>query len=137
MIKEAFKSLLTVASISSLCGSAGYLLDKSFLGIFLASTAIQFILGYAIASYTSYDFKKSAYIAELDKLEKLSTILNCAYCNEPSLVTFLPDTPPTLACEKCNNTSNVKMQFSVARQTSPPVTLSALSEPQKNHNIKL
>lgn len=138
LINEALKSLLAVACISTLCGSAGYLLDKSFFGIFIAVTAIQFIIGYIITTLTAYDFKKTAYLAELDKLEKLSTILNCAYCNEPNLVTFLPDTPPELVCEKCKQTSSVKLHFSVSRQTTIPSPItSILSEPQKTHNIKL
>ena len=135
LIKEELKSLLIIAAISSLCGSAGYLLNKSFFGVFIAVTAMQFIVGYIVTTLTAYDFKKSAYLAELDKLEKLSTILNCAFCNEPSLVTFLPDVAPELVCEKCKHTSNVRLHFSVARQTILPTSVSAiLSEPLKPNN---
>lgn len=138
ILKETLKSLLTVVAVSTLCGSGGYLLDKSFFGVFLVATAAQFIIGYVLSAHSAYDFKKTAYLAELEKLEKLSTILNCAYCNEPNLVTFLPDTAPELVCDKCKNTSNVKLHFTVARQTTSPTPVSAiLSEPQKTHNIKL
>ena len=136
--KEIVKSLLIVVVVSSLCGLAGYFLNSSFVGVFLTVTIIQYVLGYLISAYASYDFKKSAYLAELDKLEKLSTILNCAYCSTPNLVTFLPDSAPELVCEKCKNTSSVKLHFSVARITAPPAPISSiLSEPQKTHNIKL
>jgi hypothetical protein len=136
--KEIVKSLLIIATVSSLCGLAGHFFNRSFLGIFLITTVTQFALGYLISAYTSYDFKKSAYLAELDKLEKLSTILNCAYCSHPNLVTFLPDTAPELVCDKCKNTSSVKLHFSVSRMTTPPTPVaSILSEPQKTHNIKL
>lgn len=135
IVREALKSILLVSTVSTVAATAGYLLDKSFWGVFLAITATQVILSFSINTFVAYDFKKTAYLAELEKLEQLSTILNCAYCNTPALVTFLPEVAPEIVCDKCKNTSNVKLHFTVARQTTPPPTV--LSEPQKQHNIKL
>ena len=78
-------------------------------------------------------------MAELDKLEKLSTILNCAYCDHQNVFTFLPDEVPDLKCEKCQNTNSVKLHFTVARTTSnaPTDIASILKEPQTNNKINL
>lgn len=135
------KSILTVSFVSTLCGFAAQLCDKPFWSAFLLSAAIQLIVGYILATYTYSNYKKTVYLAELDKLEKLSTILNCAYCNEPTVITFLPDQVPDLNCEKCKNVSSVKLQFAVTRTTTIAPTSStisaALKEPQKNHKINL
>lgn len=132
--KNALKSILMTCFIASLCGLSGLIFGKSFLAIFCIAIVIQIMLGYALSTLTFYNYKKSVYLAELEKIEKLSTLLNCAYCNETCLVTFLPEVAPELKCAKCNNTSSVKLHFTVARQTN---IVTALSEPQKNHNIKL
>ena len=135
------KSLITVSFVSTLCGFAAQLCNKPFWSAFLLSYAIQIIVGYILATYTYSNYRKTIYLAELDKLEKLSTILNCAYCNEPAVVTFLPDQVPDLSCDKCKNTSSVKLQFAVTRITTIPPShnsiSAALKEPQKTHNINL
>lgn len=132
--KNIIKSILTTAFVSSLTGIVSVLVGKTFWVAFCMMTILQIVFGYALATYTFYNYKKDVYLAELDKIEKLSTILNCAYCNEPALVTFLPDQTPELQCEKCKNNSSVKLHFTVARQTTAPTPL---SEPQTTHNIKL
>lgn len=135
------RSIVTVSFVSALFGVAAYLCNKPFWVTFLLSFAAQIVTGYALATYTYSNYKKTVYLAELDKLEKLSTILNCAYCNEPAVITFLPDQVPTLVCDKCQNSNSVKLQFTVARTTTITPTQNsistALKEPQKTHNIKL
>jgi len=134
-IRSIIKSLATTSFVSCLCGVASLTAGKSFWATFCIATAVQFMLGYALATYTFYNYKKSIYLAELEKIENLSTILNCAYCNVPNLVTFLPEADIELKCEKCKNTSSVKLHFTVARHTTNLPT--ALAEPQQTHNIKL
>ena len=134
------KSLTTSVLVSCLFGIAGVCIDKSFWAGFNYSLAAQFIIGYAVATITQTHYKNSTYIAELNALEKLSTILNCAYCNHPNIVTFLPDEIPSMVCEKCKNNNSIKLQFSVSRTTIPATldtTTSILKEPQQANKIKL
>ena len=133
------KSLFTTALVSTLFGIAGASLGKSFWAGFGYSAAAQFIIGYIVATITHSSYKNSTYLAELNYLEKLSTILNCAYCNHPNIVTFLPEEIPNIICEKCKNTSSIKLQFSVSRTTLPAgdPSMSILKEPQTTHKIKL
>jgi len=131
------KSITTVSFISTLCGVAAYLVNKSFWAAFCLGTAVQFIAGYVVSVITANDYKSAVVKAELDKLEKLSTIVNCAYCSTPNVVTFLPDEVPSIVCDKCQNVSSVKLHFTVARTTTSVDTMTTtLKEPQKNHNIQ-
>ena len=133
------KSLFTTALVSTLFGIASASLGKSFWAGFGYCAAAQFIIGYIVATITHSSYKNSTYLAELNFLEKLSTILNCAYCNQPNIVTFLPEEIPNIICEKCKNTSSIKLQFSVSRTTLPVTdsVTSILKEPQPTHKIKL
>ena len=60
-------------------------------------------------------------LGELDKLENLSTILECAYCNTKNVLTFIPDQNEKIQfkCANCNNINSVLLQFTVARTTEP------------------
>ena len=60
-------------------------------------------------------------INELDKLENLSTILDCAYCSTKNVMTFIPDQYEKIQfkCSGCNNNNSVVIQFMVARTTEP------------------
>jgi hypothetical protein len=136
MSKKTIYSILTV-SVVSLTGSVGLTLltGKAIAGYFLALTALQVLVGYVANVFIVEKFKHEAFLAELEKLESLSTILNCAYCEEPNVKSFVPNDDANFVCTKCNNENTVVVQFSVARTTTP--VNSILSEPQKNHNIKL
>lgn len=145
MKRSILVSLLYITIVSSLgalgCYAYTSQLSKS-LGIFLAVTCLQLIVGYIVNTYIVEKAKKEValaenqrLLAELDKIEGISTILNCAYCNEPNVKSFIPDEDADFVCEKCNNKNTVVVQFSVARVTTP--VNSILSEPQKTHNIKL
>ena len=56
---------------------------------------------------------------ELDTLEPLSTILECAYCNSKNIMTFLPDENERIEfeCVSCKKKNLVNIQFVVARIT--------------------
>ena len=133
------KSFITINTVSFLSGSAAFLIERSFWAYYILSFVLQIIIGYVIATYTYSHYKSTAYMAELEVLEKLSTLLNCAYCNQPNVITFLPDNIPDLKCDQCGSISSVKLHFTVARTTtaiSNKVSLT-LKEPQTTHNIKL
>jgi transcription elongation factor Elf1 len=68
----------------------------------------------------NYQIQKT-FQKELDRLEPLSTILNCAYCAKPNIMTFLPDQNERVefSCNSCNKTNLVTIQFMVARITEP------------------
>jgi len=137
-LQELLKSYFTITFVSSLFGLAAYLFDRSFWAAFCLCTALQFVTGYIMSVITVNDYKTKALQMELEKLEKLSAIINCAFCNTPTVITFLPEEVPAIKCDKCQNISNVKLHFTVSRSTSgaPDILPSALKEPQKNHNIK-
>lgn len=137
--RSIIKSLVTTVVISTLCGLGSHLFNHSFWAAFALATAIQYVVGYVVATYMYGSYKSSIYMAELDKLEKLSTILNCAYCDHQNVFTFLPEEVPDLKCEKCQNINSVKLHFTVARTTSSITTdiASILKEPQTNNKIAL
>lgn len=139
--KLVFQSLLTTSLISSLFGLASYLFNYSFWAVFAITAAMQFIIGYMYSTYVTSKYKKEVLIAELDKLERLSTLLNCVYCNIQNIVTFLPNEVPDFACDKCGQLNSVKLQFTVARSTNTVPNITdfdkIIKEPQSNHNIKL
>jgi transposase-like protein len=102
------------------------------------------MLGFIYREYIKYLNSKTnalVYIEELNKLEKFSTLLNCSYCNETNVVTFLPEEVPNFTCTKCQNINNVKLTFTVARVSTPTPSMNdfnkIISEPQQQHNIQL
>ena len=58
---------------------------------------------------------------ELDALEPLSTILDCAYCSKSNVMIFLPDQNERaeFVCTSCEKKNLVNIQFVVARITEP------------------
>jgi len=139
--KLILQSLLTTSLISGLFGLASYLFNYSFWAVFAITAAMQFIIGYMYSTYVTSKYKRDILIAELDKLERLSTLLNCVYCNTQNIVTFLPNEVPDFMCEKCSQPNNVKLQFTVARSTNTAPNITdfdkIIKEPLTNHNIKL
>lgn len=139
--KLVLQSLFTTSLISSLFGLASYLFSYSFWAAFAITAAMQFIIGYMYSIYITSKYKREVLIAELDKLERLSTLLNCVYCNTQNIVTFLPNEVPDFTCEKCSQLNSVKLQFTVARSTNTVPNITdfdkIIKEPQSNHNIKL
>ena len=119
--KNFIRSTSIVLFISTLGGLAGYLLSLGFWASFLLFFVIQYISFYAISSIIKSYFIEKTKQKELDKLENLSTILNCAYCNEPNLMTFKPEDNNRVefVCDQCKKKNLVTMQFIVARITEP------------------
>lgn len=119
--KNFIKSTFYVTVISLLAGMGGYLLGYNFLAVFLLFFAIQYILFSAISSLVISYFVEKTKQKELDKLENLSTILNCAYCNQPNVMTFLPQDTSRLEfeCDSCKKKNVVTIGFTVARVTEP------------------
>jgi uncharacterized membrane protein len=118
-VKNFIKSTFYVCIVSLFAGMGGYLLGYNFLAFFLLFAAIQYILFSAISSLIISFFVEKTKQKELDKLENLSTILNCAYCNQPNVMTFLPQNTSRLEleCDSCKKKNVVTIGFTVARIT--------------------
>jgi len=71
---------------------------------------------------------------ELDKLENLSTILECAYCSEKNILTFIPDQNEKLEfnCSSCNKLNSVILQFTVIKQNETIQISSLLKDDEDN-----
>ena len=118
-IKHLLKSTLIVLLISGLTGYAVYYNGGSFISSFILSFCIQYVLFSFTANIIKSYFKQKTYQMELDNLEKLSTILQCAYCNTQNVMTFIPDEldASEFICTSCEKKNTVKLQFVVARKT--------------------
>lgn len=119
--KELIKSTSITALTSSVAGLGGWLLNLGFFPVFLLFFVFQYILFFALSTLVVSYFKEKTKQKELDKLENLSTILNCAYCNHANIMTFLPNDNSKLefTCDECKKQNSVTMNFVVARLTEP------------------
>lgn len=115
------RSTLTVLIISFI-GSLGVkTIGGNFWAAFALFIAIQYILFSFIATLLKSYFFQQALQKELDALEPLSTILDCAYCSKSNIMTFLPDQNERaeFTCTSCDKRNLVNIQFVVARITEP------------------
>jgi hypothetical protein len=133
--KETFifiKSTTTVLFISMLISLAVWMLKGNFIAAFILAFCLQYIIfGFIGGIVNNYFFHKTRQ-KELDKLEQLSSILECAYCKTKNIITFIPDENERVefVCEKCDKTNLVNINFTVARITEP-VVLTTIPAPTK------
>jgi hypothetical protein len=120
-LKILVESTIKVLILSAIGGYSVYLLGFNFLGSFLFFIFLQYILFYCITFILNETIKEKTKQKELDRLENLSTLLNCAYCNKPNVMIFNPNESSRIEfdCEHCNKKNLVTMQFLVARITEP------------------
>lgn len=120
-LKKFITSTFIVSVISLLGGISGHLLVSNFWAFFVLFFIVQYIVFFAISTIIESYFIEKTKQKELDKLENLSTILNCAYCNQQNIMTFLPENNNRVefTCENCKKKNLVTMQFIVARITEP------------------
>lgn len=125
MIKNSFfttlKSFTIVAVVSFIGSYAAYISDVNYIATFIFLFIIQFIILSFLKDVIVNYFKEKTKQKQLDYLEPLSSILECAYCNESNLVTFFPNQNERIEfeCTKCKNKNLVNLVFSVARVTEP------------------
>jgi hypothetical protein len=123
------KSTTTVVATSSIISVAVWMLSGNYIAAFLLSLSIQYILfsfiGNLVNNYNAQITKQK----ELDKLEQLSSILECAYCKTKNIITFIPDENERVefVCSNCNKKNLVNINFTVARITEP-ITMDSLKE---------
>jgi hypothetical protein len=118
---QFFKSTFVVSVISSLIGLSAFLAGKSFWPAFLLATGCQYVVFSGIINTINNYLTLQARQKELDKLEPLSTILECAVCKTQNVITFIPDQNErfefTCENEKCKSKNVVSINFTVAKVT--------------------
>jgi hypothetical protein len=115
------RSTITVLFISFI-GSLGVkTIGGNFWASFALFIAIQYILFSFVATIVKNYIYQKTLQKELDALEPLSTILDCAYCSTANVMTFLPDQNERaeFVCTSCDKRNLVNIQFVVARITEP------------------
>jgi len=115
------KSTLIVLLISTIASLGVSSLGGNFWASFALFFTIQYIVFSFIASVIKNYYLQKTRQKELEVLEPLSTILECAYCNTSNVMTFLPDQNERaeFECSSCKKTNLVNIQFVVARITEP------------------
>lgn len=128
---KALKSTLIVLIISALAGLSIKMMGGNFWAAFLLFFSIQYIVFSFIASLVKNYYIQKTRQKELDVLEPLSTILQCAYCETSNVMTFLPDQNERaeFTCASCEKKNLVNIQFVVARITEPVVTNNSTGVP--------
>ena len=113
------KSTITVLFISTVRALLFKLIGFSFIVTFFLFFIFQYIIFSFIANMVNNFFAQKTKQLELQELEKLSTLLECAYCAKTNVMTFLPDQneKTEFICGSCKNKNSVNIQFVVARVT--------------------
>lgn len=126
------KSTSTVLVTSALISIGVWMFSGNYIAAFLLSLSIQYILFGFIGNLVNNYFNQITRQKELDKLEQLSTILECAYCKRANIITFIPDENERVEfiCTDCSKKNLVNINFTVARITEPIVMDSSINLPK-------
>jgi transcription elongation factor Elf1 len=116
-----------------LAGLINALFGGSFLYVFLLSILVQYVLYSVITTIIVNFYREKTKQIELDKLENLSTILECAYCSQKNLLTFIPEQNERteFVCSSCDKENAVIINFTVARVTEAIPINSLLKDEDK------
>ena len=119
--KAFITSTTIVIGISLLGGIAGFLIGKSFIVTFLFLFVAQFIIFSFIGNIIKNLNFKQLIEKQLEKLQGLSTILECAYCKKQNLMIFDTDNTERIefTCEHCKRKNLVNIQFIVSQISEP------------------
>lgn len=115
------KSTGIVLFVSLLGGFSFYLIGYNFWPTFILFFVFQYIIFSFFGNIINSYFLQKTKQKELEALEPLSTLLECAYCNKPNIMTFYPTDNEMLEleCASCKKKNSVRIQFVVARLTEP------------------
>lgn len=134
------KSTITVLTTSILIALAVWMLNGNFLAAFILSFSIQYILFSFVGSVVNNYFNQKTKQKELDKLQNLSSLLECAFCKKANVITFIPDENERVEfeCDSCKGKNIVNLNFTVARMTDmiPLNVLPKIAEPTKSIDIE-
>lgn len=117
------QSTSIVILMSVFISVAVWMLKGNFIAAFILSFAVQYILFTFIGGIINNYFIQATKQKELDKLEQLSSILQCSACKHPNVITFIPDEKERVefTCDSCTKKNVVNIVFSVAGVTDPIV----------------
>lgn len=126
------KSTFVTFLISCIVALATWLLGVNYIAAFLLSMCFQYVLFSFLGSIINNFYAQKTRQKELDKLEQLSSILQCASCKEPNVITFIPDENERLefVCTKCSKKNVVNINFTVAGVTDPIVLNPTVPNPE-------
>jgi len=115
------KSTTVVLFISALISLSVWMFKGNFIAAFILSVSFQYILFSFIGGIINNYFVQQTRQKELDKLEQLSSILECSSCKKANVITFIPDEKERVefVCDGCTKKNVVNIVFSVARVTEP------------------
>lgn len=122
-MNNILKSTLQVTLLSLFGALSAFLFKVNYFAVFLLLFVFQYILlSFVLGIINNYQIEKTKQ-KELDLLEPLSTILECAYCKFKNLLIFIPDENERVEfeCTECKNKNLVNIQFVVARVTEPVI----------------
>ena len=129
---KSFLFSTIIVFLVSVFGALGfYLFGINFFGSFLLLFVFQYIVFSFFANVINNFFIEKTKQKQLEQLEPLSTILECAYCNSRNIMTFLPDENEKIefVCVSCKKKNSVNLQFVVARVTEPIIVPNATGIP--------
>jgi len=134
-VKNLRRTLIINTIISTLAGLVSLMSGNNFLYVFSFFFIIQYILYSVIVTLIVNFYREKTKQKELDKLENLSTILECAYCKTKNLLIFVPDQyeKSNFVCTSCEKENTVILNFLVARTTDelPPMNSILINEDKK------
>lgn len=118
-MQNFIKSTSIVLFLSALGALGANMIHLNWIATFILLFVFQFILFSFIGNMITVYFTEKTKQKQLDVLEPLSTILECAYCSFSNLMTFFPNKNERkeFECEKCKKKNLVNINFSVARTT--------------------
>jgi len=120
-IKNTLQSTAITSATSFIGAFALFLFGVNFFAAFILFFVLQFILFSFFGSIFKHYLSEGRKKLELDKLENLSTLLDCAYCKKQNVMIFNPDQSERIefVCDHCKNKNLVSMQFVVAQISQP------------------
>jgi hypothetical protein len=124
------KSTLIVILFSTILATGVFLSGGNFLAAFLMAAVTQYIIFSFVGGIIKNYYIQQTRQKEIEKLEQLSTLLECAYCKHLNVITFIPDQNQRIEfdCDKCTKRNVVTMNFTVARVTDTSITMPVLPE---------
>jgi len=137
-IKKEILSFMTstffVVLTSSIVGLGVWMLNGNFIASIILSIVIQYVMFSFIGNIINNYFREITRQKELEKLEQLSSILECAYCKKHNVITFIPDDNERVefVCTSCNKKNLVTINFTVSRITEPIMNTNLSSDLKVN-----
>jgi hypothetical protein len=133
-LKAIFNSTLTVLVTSALISLSVWMIKGNFIAAFILAASIQYILFTFIGFLVNNYFIQQTRQKELDKLEQLSTILECTACKKHNIITFIPDENERVEfiCDSCSKKNIVSINFTVAGVTDPIILNPTVPAPNQS-----